>query len=76
MFLTKKKLFVERPFPHISTLVQTKYLEFWKVTDNLNTNNIEVYKLDDALNIKYAVWGKRFKNSKEAFKFINEQKRG
>jgi len=72
----KKTYFVNKPFAHLCTLLETKYNEFWKVTDDLNTGKFEVYKLDDALNIKTAVWGHNFVNLRQAMKFINQQPRG
>ena len=74
MFLFKKSYYCSKPFPHLSWLIQTKNGKFFKVTDDLNTNKIEVYKYKDGtLDIEYAIWNKNFKNSKEAFKYLGKE---
>lgn len=62
------------PFEHITYLIQLKDERFFNVTDD-QKGNIEIYKYKDgSLDFEYTVFGQKFKNVNDAFKYLNNLK--
>ena len=70
----KKAYLKTEPFEHITYLIQLKDERFFNVTDD-QKGNIEIYKYKDgSLDFEYTVFGQKFKNVNDAFKYLNNLK--